>query len=142
MFNNFAQQINTPNVSGNGHSVILACNKSINYIMVLILNSQRPFLTTWYTFGKGGTLFATKLYRVVQFWLRKLYQVVPFISAGKKRGGDQIFQRGTDFFSKYWSPRTIFFLKYLIRGDCFWGDQLLRDSPLAGRAAPPAPASL
>ena len=76
MFNNFAQQINTPNVSGNGHSVILACNKSINCVMVLILNSQRPFLTTWYTFSKGGTLFATKL-----------YLVVPFISAGKKRGG-------------------------------------------------------
>ena len=107
MFNNFAQQINTPNVSGNGHSVILACNKSINYVMVLILNSQRPFLTTWYTFGKGGTLFATKLYRVVQFWLRKLYLVVPFISAGKK-GGDQIFQKGTDFFRKYWSPGPFF----------------------------------
>ena len=91
--------------------------------MVLILNSQWPFLTTWYTFGKGGTLFATKLYRVVQFWLRKLYLVVPFISAGKK-GGDQIFQSGTDFFRKYWSPRTI----YLVRGDLFWGDQLLRDS--------------
>ena len=114
MFNNFAQQINTPNVSGNGHSVILACNKSINCVMVLILNSQRPFLTTWYTFGKGGTLFATKLYRTVQFWLRKLYLVVPFISAGKK-GGDQII------------------FKYLVRGDCLWGDQLLRDSTLCGR---------
>ena len=141
MFNNFAQQINTPNVSGNGHSVILACNKSINYIMVLILNSQRPFLTTWYTFGKGGTLFATKLYRVVQFWLRKLYQVVPFISAGKKRGGPN-FSKGDRFFQQILVPPDHFFLKYLVRGDCFWGDQLLRDSPLAGRAAPPAPASL
>ena len=30
--------------------------------------------------------------------------MVPFISAGKKRGGggDQIFQRVTDFFRKYW----------------------------------------
>ena len=100
--NNFAQQINTPNVSGNGHSVILACNKSINYVMVLILKIQRPFLTTWYTFGNGGTLFATKLYRVVQFWLRKSYLVVPFISARKKR-------RGPNF-------------SYLVRGD-----QLLHD---------------
>ena len=53
MFNNFAQQINTPNVSENGHSVMLECNKSINYVMVLILNS----------YSLPGTLLA----RAVQF---------------------------------------------------------------------------
>ena len=111
------------------HSVILAYNKSINYVMVLILNSQRPFLTTWYTFGKGCTLFATKLYRVVQFWLQKLYLVVLFISAGKKRGGPN-FSTGDQFFQKILVPLDHFFLKYLVRGDCFWGDQLLRDRTL------------
>ena len=120
MFNNFVQQINTPNVSGNGHSVILACNKSINYVMVLILNSHWPFLTTCYTFGKGGTLFATKLYRVVQFWLRKLYLVVPFISAGKKGGGPN-FSKWDRFFQKILVPPDHFFLKYLVRGDLFGG---------------------
>ena len=108
MFNNFVQQINTPNVSGNGHSVILACNKSINYVMVLIVNSQRPFLTTWYTFGKDGTLFATKLYRVVQFWLRKLYLVVPFISAGKKGGGTNFFKGGPIFSENIGPPGPFF----------------------------------
>ena len=107
MFNNFAQQINSPNVSGNGHSVILACKKSINCVMVLILNSQRPFslpgtllaravhfsqpnCTGWYNFGCENCT-----------WWYLLFQL-------EKRGGDQIFQRGTDFFRKYWSPRTIF----------------------------------
>ena len=88
-----------------------------NYVMVLILNSQRPFLTTWYTFGKGGTLFATKLYRVVQFWLRKL---------GKK-GGTKFFKGGPIFSENIGPPGPFFSLKYLVRGDCFWGDQLLRD---------------
>ena len=123
MFNNFAQQINTPNVSGNGHSVVLACNKSINCVMVLILNSQRPFLTTRYTFGKGGTLFATKLYRVVQFWLRKLYLVVPFISAGKK-GGDQISQRGL-IFSENIGPPGPFFSEIFGPGGLFLGGPIV-----------------
>ena len=87
MFNNFEQQINTPNVSGNGHSVILACNKSINYVMVLILNSQRLFLTTWYTFGKGGTLFATKLYRGGTILVAKIVPGGTFYFSSKKRGG-------------------------------------------------------
>ena len=117
MFNNFVQQINTPNVSGNGHSVILAFNKSTNYVMILILNSQRPFLTTWYT------LFATKLYRMVQFWLRKLYLVVPFISAGKK-GGDQIFQRGTDF-SENIGPPGPFFSEIFGPGGLFLGGPIV-----------------
>ena len=79
--------------------------------MILILNSQRPFLTTWYTFGKGGTLFATKLFRMVLFWLRELYLVVPFISAGKKGGGgggggggEPNFSKGDRFFSENIGP--------------------------------------
>ena len=124
MFNNFAQQINTPNVSGNGHSFILACNKSINCVMVLILNSQRPFLTTWYTFGKGGTLFATKLYRVVQFWLRKLYLVVPFISAGKKGGGTKFFKGGL-IFSENIGPPGPFFSEIFGPGGLFLGGPIV-----------------
>ena len=68
--------------------------------------SSSAFLTTWYT-----ALFATKLYRVVQFWVRKLYLVVPF-------------NRGTKILV---SPDH-FLMKYLVRGDLFCGDQLLRDS--------------
>ena len=120
MFNNFAQQINTPNVSGNGHSVKLACNKSINYVMVLILNSQRPFLST---FGKGGTLFATKLYRVVQFWLRKLYLVVPFISAGKKVGTK--FFKGGPICSENIGPPGPFFSEIFGPGGLFLGGPIV-----------------
>ena len=57
-------------------------------------------------------------------------KIVPggtFYFSWKKRG-DQIFQRGTDLFQKILVPPDHFFLKYLVRGDCFWGDQLLRDS--------------
>ena len=35
--------------------------------------------------------------------------------------GDEMFQRGTDFFQKILVPPDHFFLKYLVRGDCFWG---------------------
>ena len=43
----------------------------------------------------------------------------PFISAAK--GGDQIFQKGTDFFQKILVPPDHFFLKYLVRGGIFGG---------------------
>ena len=111
---------------------ILACYKAINCVMVLILNSQRPFLTTRYTFGKCGTLFATKVYRVVQFWLRRLYLVVLFISAGKKKkgGGTKFFKWGP-IFSEIIGPPGPFFSEIFGPGGLFMGDQLLRDSSLA-----------
>ena len=89
--------------------------------MVLILNSQRPFLTTWYTFGKGGTLFATGWYNFGCencTWWYLLFQL-------EKKGGDQMFQRGTDFFS--------IFLKYLVRENCIGWNQLLRDRSRTGQ---------
>ena len=94
------------------HSKELSYTCMQQIAMILILNSQRPFLTTWYTFGKGGTLFATNANCTGWYnfgcenctWWYLLFQL------GKKRGGgDLIFQRGTDFFRKYWSLRTIFF---------------------------------
>ena len=124
MFNNFAQQINTPNVSGNGHSVILAYNKSINCVMVLILNSQRPFLTTWYTFGKGGTLFATKLYRGwYDFgcenctWWYLLFQL-------EKKGGTKFFKGGL-IFSENIGPPGPFFSEIFGPGGLFLGGPIV-----------------
>ena len=123
MFNNFVQQINTPNVSGNGHSVILACNKSINYVMVLILNSQWPFLTTWYTFGKGGTLFATKLYRWYNFgcenctWWYLLFQL-------EKKRGTKFFKVGP-IFSENIGPPGPFFSEIFGPGGPFLGGPIV-----------------
>ena len=115
MFNNFAQQINTPNVSGNGHSVILACNKSINYVHGT--HPKQPTALSHYPvhFWQGRYTFRNQIVPGGTIWLRKLYLVVPFISAGKK-GGDQTFQRGP-IFSENIGPPHHFFLKYLVRGD-------------------------
>mgnify|MGYP003430071707 CR=1 FL=1 len=44
-----------------------------------------------------------------------------------KKGGTKFF-KGGPIFSENIGPPGPFFLKYLVRGDCFWGDQLLRDS--------------
>ena len=70
--------------------------------MLLILNSQRPFLTTWYTFGKGGTLFATKLYRGGvhgTILVAKIVVVVPLFQLENKKGGGGGGggQKGKDF---------------------------------------------
>ena len=132
MFNNFVQQINTPNVSGNGHSVILAFNKSTNYVMILILNSQRPFLTTWYTLlARAVHVSQPNCTGWYNFgcenctWWYLLFQL-------EKKGWTKFFKGGL-IFQKILVPPDHFFLKYLVRGDCFWGDQLLRDRTLSER---------
>ena len=49
----------------------------------------------------------------------KFFKGGPFISAGK--GGTKCF-KGGQIFSEILVPPDHFFLKYLVRGDCFWGD--------------------
>ena len=54
----------------------------------------------------------------------------------EKKGGDQIFQRGDRFYQKILVPPDHFFLKYLVRGDLFWGGTNCYVTDLKARRRP------
>ena len=120
MFYNFAQQINTPNVSENGHSVILACYKSINCVMVLTngpfslpgtllaraVHFSQPNCTGWYNFGCENCT-----------WWYLLFQL-------EKKGGTKFFKGGL-IFSENIGPPGPFFSEIFGPGGLFLGGPIV-----------------